>query len=55
MSSGPAAEKQFKDIVLIIVILLCITLIAFFLLAIKILLIFYPEIHLMGLTFSKTF
>jgi hypothetical protein len=52
MSTGPAAEKAFKVIFIIAIILFCVLVIGIFLLLIKILLLFFPEIQLMGLAIS---
>ena len=45
-------EKTFKFIFVLAVLVFCILIIGLFLLAMKILLLITPEIHLMGLTIS---
>ncbi len=54
MTSGHTAEKHFKIVFVLAIIVFCILIIIISLLIIKILLLFFPEIHLMGLTFTNT-
>lgn len=46
-------EKAFKIVFFIAVIVFCLVIIGLFLLAMKILLLFIPEITLMGINFSR--
>jgi len=54
MTSGITAEKHFRIIFMLAIIVFCIFIIILALLIIKILLLFFPEINLMGLTFADT-
>ncbi len=50
--TGPAAEKLFKFLFFIGILLAIITTIGIFLLILKVVLLFVPELNLMGMTIS---
>lgn len=54
MTSSKGAEKQFRLAFMFAILFFCFVIIVFGILMIKVLLLFFPEINIMGLNFTNT-